>query len=274
MREPSFDGRPNEARLDFYRTTGSTNDDARDLALNGAAHGSAVAALEQTAGRGRRGHVWRSPEGGVYLSVVLRPPVSMRFFVGLPAVCSLGVLSAVREGLGVTDAALKWPNDIIRWGGKLGGLLVEGGSSDEGQFAVCGVGLNVSSVPQMSIAMPEGPDAPSMEPAFLFDSQIPDGVDYRLIARLVRDGIVSAVDEWARSVNSGGAAAGPLGPVLGPYCDAIELLGRPCRILDPSGRAMGVGTFAGIDAWGRATVLIPGTGEVTFAAEQASLRPL
>ena len=121
--------------------TTSTNDDAREAAREGAPHGSAVAARVQTAGRGRRGHVWESPRGSLYLSCVLRPSVPMHFFTGLPAVCALGVLDCLRDDLGIAQAALKWPNDIVAGPSKLAGILVEAGSSAMGTFAVCGVGV-------------------------------------------------------------------------------------------------------------------------------------
>ena len=82
--------------LKVVDVTTSTNDDAREAARAGALHGFAVAAHVQTAGRGRRGHVWESPRGSLYLSCVLRPSVPMHFFTGLPAVCALGVLDCLR----------------------------------------------------------------------------------------------------------------------------------------------------------------------------------
>ena len=62
-------------RLVMLDEVGSTNDEALALGRSGAPHGTAVAARNQTAGRGRRGHVWESPRGNLYLSVVLRPAV-------------------------------------------------------------------------------------------------------------------------------------------------------------------------------------------------------
>ena len=126
-------------------TTGSTNDDARELARAGAPQGTAVAARAQSGGRGRRGHAWASPEGGLYLSVVLRPGVGPQHFVGLPAVCALGALRAVREATRLgARVGIKWPNDLVIDNRKLAGLLVEAGAGEGGPFAVLGIGINLA----------------------------------------------------------------------------------------------------------------------------------
>ena len=226
--------------------TTSTNDDAREAAREGAPHGSAVAAHAQTAGRGRRGHVWESPRGSLYLSCVLRPSVPMHFFTGLPAVCALGVLDCLRDDLGIAQAALKWPNDIIAGPSKLAGILVEAGSSAMGTFAVCGVELV---------------EDPSKLPSF--DD----------IAELLRRRIVARVDAWDLACRQGRAQAGPLAPILNEYFDCCPLLGHRVRALSPEGELVCTGYFAGLDCWGRATVRRDDGAEVVYTSEMVSLRP-
>jgi BirA family biotin operon repressor/biotin-[acetyl-CoA-carboxylase] ligase len=254
-------------------STGSTNDDARALAVAGAPHGTAVAAREQTAGRGRRGHSWSSPRGSLYLSVVLRPAVPMQQFVGLAGVCSLGVLHALRDGLGVAAAALKWPNDVILGSGKLAGILVEAGAGAAGVYAVCGLGLNVAPAGEDGAGV-ERPDGLALPRACLADAGVlvaDEGLEQ--LALLVRDHVVDAVDAWAADVAAGRALAGPLAPVLNEYFDAVPLLGHQVTVMGPAGESLGEGVFAGIDAWGRATVHTADGRDVEYAAEQASLRP-
>lgn len=125
--------------------TGSTNDDARELALSGAPHGTAVLARRQTAGRGRAGRAFSSPEGGLYLSVVLRPSAPPHHWSLLPLTAGAAFAAALDETGFPVD--VKWPNDLLVDGRKLGGVLVESrmGASP---FAVVGVGLNVTSVPR------------------------------------------------------------------------------------------------------------------------------
>lgn len=260
-----------EPLLTVLEETASTNDDARALAREGAPQGSAVVALSQTAGRGRRGHNWVSPRGNLYLSVVLRPAVPMQHFMGLSAVCSLGVLHALRRDLGIDGARLKWPNDVVLGDGKLAGILVEAGSGPAGLFAVCGVGLNVRA-----LAPGDGDafDSPYALPRACLAQALGDtDVDLESIAAVLRDRIVGACDEWSRAVGAGRALAGPLAPVLDEYADALALLGHPVVVLDHEGRAVDVGTFAGIDCWGRATVCTADGGQREFSAEQASLKP-
>ena len=128
----------------------STNDAARQLALAGAAHGTAVLAEEQTRGRGTRGRAWHSPRGlGLYASFVLRAPAggpapSLHL---LPLAAGLAASDAILESAGI-GIRLKWPNDLVSGGKKLGGILCEsvsGGTA--GAFAVVGVGINVGHEP-------------------------------------------------------------------------------------------------------------------------------
>ena len=268
--------------LKVVDVTTSTNDDAREAARAGALHGFAVAAHVQTAGRGRRGHVWESPRGSLYLSCVLRPSVPMHFFTGLPAVCALGVLDCLRDDLGIAQAALKWPNDIIAGSSKLAGILVEAGSSAMGTFAVCGVGVNVA--PASAGAGPckqascEGPATQSPEALArtcleeLVDN--PSGLPaFEDIAALLRRRIVERVDAWDLACRQGRAQAGPLAPILNEYFDRCPLLGHRVRALSPEGDLVCTGYFAGLDCWGRATVRRDDGAEVVYTSEMVSLRP-
>jgi BirA family biotin operon repressor/biotin-[acetyl-CoA-carboxylase] ligase len=124
--------------------TVSTNDDARELALSGAPAGSAVLARSQTQGRGRAGRAFESTPGGMYLSVVLRPTLSAATWPLLPLAVAVESASVLR-GVGF-DARIKWPNDIMIAGRKVGGILVESRLGAE-PYAIVGVGLNVESAP-------------------------------------------------------------------------------------------------------------------------------
>jgi BirA family biotin operon repressor/biotin-[acetyl-CoA-carboxylase] ligase len=130
-------GRP---RL-HLRSTGSTNDRARELALAGAPHGTLVTASEQTAGRGRQGRRWSAPpDSALLLSLVLRfAPVDA------PRLLPLAAAVAVSDVAGA-DARVKWPNDVVfargRQLAKLAGILIEG--RPQQGWAVLGIGLNVA----------------------------------------------------------------------------------------------------------------------------------
>jgi BirA family transcriptional regulator, biotin operon repressor / biotin---[acetyl-CoA-carboxylase] ligase len=123
----------------------STNDYARDLAIQGLREGVAVIARKQTAGKGRQGRNWSSPlDEGLYLSIILRPQT-------VPARGSLITLAAaiaVAETLRLDFAApadIKWPNDILLNGRKICGILVESSiENNRLQYAILGIGVNLA----------------------------------------------------------------------------------------------------------------------------------
>jgi BirA family biotin operon repressor/biotin-[acetyl-CoA-carboxylase] ligase len=130
--------------LHWFAEVGSTNDVAKRLADEGAAHGAVVVAEAQTAGRGRRGRVWASPAGrNVYLSVVLRPDLPPSRAAELTLLASVALCQAVRQA-GV-PAGIKWPNDLLAGGRKLAGILTELATDpDRVQWLVLGIGVNVN----------------------------------------------------------------------------------------------------------------------------------
>jgi len=143
-------------RLVYAASLASTMDTAAALATEDGAHGLVLVAGHQTAGRGRRGHTWSSPEGaGLYFSTVVCPPLEP-YVEGAPSLLGLLTLAAglsVAEGVGVAtglEASLKWPNDLFH-GYKLAGVLAEGHRiGSPGQHVVVGVGINVRDVPYVS----------------------------------------------------------------------------------------------------------------------------
>ncbi|MDY4014515.1 biotin--[acetyl-CoA-carboxylase] ligase [Parafannyhessea umbonata] len=270
----------------------STNDEALRCAHAGASHGAAVAAVRQTLGRGRRGHVWVSPPGGLYLSVALRPGVARECLRAIPVAAGLGALDACRA-LGATAPRLKWPNDLVVPGPdgacKLGGILVElclgsqpGGSGTAadgvagvGDAAVCGIGVNLSRPQGDGIrpqAVRDGMPAP-LPAAYLDECGAPAAAgDYAAVATLFRDAIVRRVDAWAEGL-PGGCSATPLAPVLEEYHSSLLGLGSAVVAVTPEGAVVGRGTFFSVDGTGRAVLALPGGGTLSLAPEQASLRP-
>lgn len=141
---------PPPFHLVAYEAVGSTNDEAKRLARNGAAEGLIVWAREQHAGRGRRGRAWLSPPGNLYMSLVLRPRC------GVAAAAQLGFVSALALGDALAELSpaaivfrFKWPNDVLANGRKLAGILLETemAASEMPDFVVIGVGVNLVSSP-------------------------------------------------------------------------------------------------------------------------------
>jgi len=122
----------------------STNSLLLDKAAAGAPHGSVIAAEWQTSGRGRRGRLWHSPLGGALtFSLLWRFEQGAGFLAGLSLAVGVAVLRAL-DVVGVHDAVVKWPNDVLWHGRKLAGILVEMNGDTLGPSAVViGIGLNL-----------------------------------------------------------------------------------------------------------------------------------
>ena len=138
-------------RLLYYDSIDSTNDEAKRLARDGAAEGTLVWALEQAAGRGRRGRAWSSPRGNLYFSLILRPDCPVGRAAQLGFVAALAVGGALRAILPrVERLAYKWPNDVLIKGRKIAGVLLESESvaPEKLRFIVVGVGVNLTASPQ------------------------------------------------------------------------------------------------------------------------------
>lgn len=110
-----------------------------------AREGLIVIAGEQTAGRGRLTRSWRSPPGGLYLSLLLRPHIPLIQASQLTMLVSLAAITACQNIAGVTPRP-KWPNDLLLAGKKLAGVLTEIEYSDQWlRHAIIGMGLNVNT---------------------------------------------------------------------------------------------------------------------------------
>jgi len=140
--------------LVFFETIGSTNDEAAQRSASPepqapSPEGLVVVADEQTSGRGRRGHTWFSPPGsGLYVSVVLAPAASIdpsRAFSLLTLAAGVALAEGIEQALGLR-VELKWPNDLLVTGRKVGGILAESsGAGDRFDTVVVGYGINVQS---------------------------------------------------------------------------------------------------------------------------------
>jgi BirA family biotin operon repressor/biotin-[acetyl-CoA-carboxylase] ligase len=129
-----------------FRTLSSSLDAIHDVAAQGAPAGTVVVVEEQTAGRGRDGRTWRSPLGGVWLGMLLRPPVPVLGALSLRV--GLVLADVVDELVGTIPprARLKWPNDVLVDDRKIAGILCEARwQGDALQWLGLGVGINVAN---------------------------------------------------------------------------------------------------------------------------------
>ncbi|HED03879.1 MAG TPA: biotin--[acetyl-CoA-carboxylase] ligase [Candidatus Fraserbacteria bacterium] len=132
----------------------STMELARERAEAGAPEGTLVIAGRQSAGRGRRGRGWESPPGGVWFSLLLRPPIAACKAGCLSVLLAVAAAQALRRCYGL-PVRVKWPNDLLLERRKLAGVLSELATVD-GQilWLVAGMGINVNNV------LPEGARIP------------------------------------------------------------------------------------------------------------------
>lgn len=132
-------------------SVGSTNDEARRLAEEGAAHGTIVWAGEQTKGRGRQGRSWTSPRGNLYLSVILRPDCALSEAAQLSFVACVALGEAIAALAGNrVEITYKWPNDVMFNAKKGVGLLLESKSTPAGtlDWVIVGMGTNIEHFPE------------------------------------------------------------------------------------------------------------------------------
>lgn len=242
------------AELIVLDTVGSTSAHLLPLRPPRSGLGIACVAEQQTAGRGRRGRRWVSPFGAnVYLSLLWQFDLPATALAGLSLAAGVAVAQALR-GLGIDEVALKWPNDLLWRGRKLGGILVELAGEAEGPTrAVIGVGVNHR--------MPADAGAAIDQDWADVAGALPAGTPSRLalVASLL-DHLVAALPRFA---------AGGLAPFL-PAWEALDAL-RGREVVVQLGEGVVRGTAIGVARSG-ALRLATMTGEREFLGGEVSLR--
>ena len=169
-----------------------------ERAQQGAASGSVVVCERQTAGRGRRGRSWLSAPGdSLTFSLLWRFPTGMPPPMGLSL--AVGVAAAhTLEDMGAAGVSLKWPNDILADGAKLGGILVETVSTGGRHVAVIGIGLNIR-LPRDIAATVDGE-------AGALASVMPYAPSRNLLLANLLESLAAMLDEFERAGFAGLAA--------------------------------------------------------------------
>ncbi|MBI3020968.1 MAG: biotin--[acetyl-CoA-carboxylase] ligase [Candidatus Omnitrophica bacterium] len=134
-----------------FQRVGSTMEIAHQLAADGATEGTLVWAARQERGRGRLGRTWESPEGGIYLSLIVCPTRPAAEIPQLSLVTGLATAEAIQHLTGLFPS-IRWPNDLLLHGLKVAGILTETRSSSNTLsairstlYAVIGIGINVTT---------------------------------------------------------------------------------------------------------------------------------
>ena len=192
-----------ELRLDVVDECPSTNTLLAERAAAGAPHGAVLVCEHQSAGRGRRGNLWVSRIGGsLAFSMLWRFAQGAGALGGLSLAVAVGAARAL-EQLGIRGVEVKWPNDLVLKGRKLGGILIELTGDVRGpSAAVIGVGINVRldrpmrgriGSPAADIAG-HGGTAPTR--TALLGALLPSIAES--LARFSREGFVPFREEWLR----------------------------------------------------------------------------
>lgn len=135
---------PWQNHLICYDCIDSTNSAAKEMARDGAPEGTVVVAKAQTAGRGRLGRSFHAPANlGLYFSVVLRPNCAPEQLMHLTCAAGVAACNAIESTAGIRPQ-IKWTNDLVVKGKKLGGILTELSVDSSGMvgWAVIGIGIN------------------------------------------------------------------------------------------------------------------------------------
>lgn len=212
----------------LYDEVDSTNDIVKRMAKSGAPEGFVAIAKRQGAWRGRMGRAFFSPEGGLYMSVLLRPRLSPQRAPRVTTMAAVAVCEAIEGYCGI-EARIKWVNDIIAGGRKVCGILAESASSgDHMDYAALGIGVNV--------LMPEGgyPEDIKNKAGALFKGECPQGA---------RDDIARSILErlgyYYERLDDGDYAL--------EYARRSLITGRRVEILYPSGKPVRA-LVLGVDA--------------------------
>lgn len=239
-----------------YGRVSSTNDLALILAREGCPDGLVITAEEQWAGRGRLGRSWHSPAGaGLWVSIVLRPDLPIARAQALTFLGAVAAASALRARHRMA-VHLKWPNDLLLHGRKLGGVLVESGA--EGpliRYAVIGIGLNVN--------LPQADFPPALRD---ISTSVSAGTGRRANRAALLRRLLEEIDRRYAALRKDGPT-----PLIREARSLMDMWGRIVRVQTPDG--VREGTVRGMDDDGALLIRLPsGSVERLLAGDVGILR--
>lgn len=266
--------RPGTRRWTVHRVerATSTNHLLRTMAMAGAPPGTVVVARTQSAGRGRLGRTWASPPGGLWCSVLLElPDVPSR----LPLLVAVAAADAARAVSGA-DVRVKWPNDLVLAGRKVGGILVEALPP----HAVVGIGLNVrvdlAALPpevraEAGSLLPAGGSraAEASRRTGAYAPAASEGVDPDEVDEVVEAALDRLLGALAQVHDAERAGRGD--EVLARWRHLCVTLGQPVRVA--TGREVVEGEAVDVDPDGALVVRTPGGVRRLVAGEVTQVRP-
>ncbi len=204
-----------KSKILYLSETGSTNQEAKDLAEKGAPEGTVIIAERQVQGKGRRGRTWFSPPGeGIYCSLILRPKMTPTEASRITLMTAVVVADLLHSSLAL-PCRVKWPNDILVNGKKISGILTEASMEmDMLNYVVVGLGLNVNMSPQ---SFPE--DLREKATSTLIET----GHSYSRVKLL--QAFLSGFEKLYETLLTQG-----FGPILGRWEETAEILGKRIQV--------------------------------------------
>ncbi|HQP10685.1 MAG TPA: biotin--[acetyl-CoA-carboxylase] ligase [Candidatus Omnitrophota bacterium] len=204
----------------YFDSVASTMDVAFQLGMDGAPEGAVVCAENQTKGKGRRGRSWVSPKSkGIYMSVILRPPMVPADLTRVTLLSAVAVCEAVRKMYRL-PVEIKWPNDLLIQKKKLAGILTElSAEMDRVRFVVIGIGINVNAA--LSQLPPHS-------------TSIRNETGQKVSRADLMQEILRSLEAWYLVLGQEGFI-----PVIERWKQLSSTLGRQVRLIDPSGDVEG-----------------------------------
>lgn len=226
----------------------NTNEELKEMARKGAKSMTMLCAAEQTAGRGRHGREWKSAAGNLHASILLRG-MSKEKAHELAFIAALALVEVVESFLFDQEVTLKWPNDVLVDGKKIGGILLESEiAGDELEFVVVGMGLNVASTP-------EGLDGKATS-----FSDFETEVDLEEVKQLLGEAFTEYLETWLDTSEAGGFER--IGNLWMQYAAFLD---EEISVKLPQGEVRGI--FKGMNAKGE-MVLEEGGVENTYSSAE------
>ena len=134
-------------RVYYFDSIDSTQNFAMEIASNDKENGTVIISKKQTVGRGRMKRKWKSPTGGIWMSIIIHPKFDVSYTTLVPIATSLALCMAIEKILKIKPE-LKWPNDVTLKGKKVAGVLVDTSIiSNEIENVVLGIGINFKIKP-------------------------------------------------------------------------------------------------------------------------------
>ena len=131
----------------YFNTIDTTQNFAMEIVTRNNMNGTIIIAKKQTGGRGRMKRRWKSPVGGIWMSIIIHPKFDVSFTTLVPIAISLALCMAIEKTLKIKPE-LKWPNDVTLNGKKVAGVLVDASIvSNEIEYMIIGVGINFKIKP-------------------------------------------------------------------------------------------------------------------------------